>query len=286
MVSTDGPDLSPAAPHPADRAKSGASHFLALIFLLVIPATDVEGHGPDPCANAEAAALALALRAVTRDDPESAEVLLDRWEALSARCKSLTEPDPDPIPDVEGHDADPEYDASLLRGQRKACRQGKWEVIELVDLPEGRELKKSLPVAFFHVFLEDVYLLMMRLCGPLDIPLDDPEGYASEMVEASEADEMLLRVEAALIRKQRKACEKELANWTPGAFARRAILRLKGHDMANPAGNSYWPWSGPDAQAQFSGSITASILNKTYSVVVSLCAPLTPVARDMMDDES
>ena len=154
---TDGPDLSPAAPHPADRAKSGASHFLALIFLLVIPATDVEGHGPDPCANAEAAALALALRAVTRGDPESAEVLLERWESLSARCKSLTEPDyPDPVPDVEGHDPDPEYEASLLRGQRKACRQGKWEVREMVDKvwSVDSDPAVAVAVAMFHIFLE------------------------------------------------------------------------------------------------------------------------------------
>ena len=59
---------------------------------------------------------------------------------------------------------------------------------------------------------------------------------------------------------------------------RHACLRYDGIDVANP-----WP---PDEQAQFIGLITAALLNKAYSVVVNLCAPLTPVARDMMDDGS
>ena len=277
--------------------KSGASHFLALIFLLVIPATDVEGHGPDPavgaCANAEAAALALALRAVTRGDPESAEVPLERWEALSARCaKSMTEPDPatdveghDPDPDVEGHDPDPEYEASLLRGQRKACRQGKWEYREAVDkLWSGDGLielsslvepvSATLVASFFHIVLEDAYLLMMRLCGPLDLPLD-PKEY--EEVEDQE------EYEAALIRGQRKACEKELA--PTGALAIRALARFSGQvfDVAD--------WPAFERGRQRAGDpglspIAAGNLEDAYHVVVSLCAPLTPVARDMMDDES
>ena len=249
---TDGPDLSPAAPHPADRAKSGASHFLALIFLLVIPATDVEGHAPDPnpdveaCAEAEAAALALALRTVLAVAliPNVGEPLIERWEALSVRCKSLTEPNP--VPDVEGHDPDPEYEASLLRGQRKACRQGKrkaWlAAYEAVHADRWRGINQGAAV-FKHTVLEDVYLVMMRLCGPLNLPIPDVEGYDADPEE----------YEAALIRGQRKACEKELANW-------------------------------PDAQV-FDRN-TAAYLEDVYPLVVNLCAPLGPFGPPTMDDES
>ena len=242
---------SPAAPHPADRAKSGASHFLALIFLLVIPATDVEGHALDPdveaCANAEAAALALALRTALAVPPEInnfAEVTIARWEALSVRCKSLTEPDP--APDVEGYDADPEYEASLMRGQRKACRKGKRKAFHAatgaVDRGSGggRRGWNQEPTVFKHTVLEDVYLMMMRLCAPLNLPIPDVDADPEEY-------------EAARIRGQRKACRKELANW-------------------------------PDAQVFDSN--TAAYLEDVYPLVVNLCAPLGPFGPPTMDDES
>ena len=255
---TDGPDLSPAAPRPADRANvvAGASHFLALIFLLVIPATDVEGHALDPdveaCANAEAAALALALRVASASGnhlPNAAEPLIARWEALSVHCKSLTEPDPDPAPDVEGYDADPEYEASLMRGQRKACRKGQRKAwIAATGAVHrgsggGRRGINQEPTVFKHTVLEDVYLVMMRLCAPLNLPIPDVEGYDADPEE----------YEAARIRGQRKACEKELANW-------------------------------PDAQV-FDRN-TAAYLEDVYPLVVNLCAPLGPFGPPTMDDES
>ena len=276
----------------SDRAKSGASHFLALIFLLVIPATDVEGHGPDPavgaCANAEAAALALALRAVTRDDPESAEMLLERWEALSARCaKSMTEPDPVNVQRGFAGDRPAEYEASLLRGQRQACRQGKWEYREAVDKLRSSDglielsslvepFSATLVASLFHILLEDAYLLMMRLCGPLELPLD-----SKEYEEVQDQEEY----EAALIHEQRKACEKELANWTPGAFLLRASARFSGKvfDVAD--------WPAFERGRQRAGDhpgvspIAAGNIEDAYHMVVSLCAPLTPVARDMLDDD-